>query len=264
MMILDPINAVTSIEFYRKAAAQAVARTAGYLCYLAFLFSLIATVAIRVRVGPEIDKTFVWLEKSMPTLTLSNGKMISKLTAPLTLRHPDAPDVAVTIDTARVDPVTPQMLETQKVMAYISSNALYVMRSPGELRVFDFTTQKLGAKPFVIDAPFYESSRQFLDRILYPFLLVIIFVVFALWKTLAALFYSLVGISMNSLFRGALSYASLFNIAAYAQTLMVIVFAIFLFMPTPLPWAGAISFIATSIYIALSVKKIKEPQTTSA
>ena len=60
----------------------------------------------------------------MPVLTLSNGKMTSNLTAPLTIRHPDDPEVALTVDTARVDPVTPQMLESQKVMAYITSNAL--------------------------------------------------------------------------------------------------------------------------------------------
>ena len=194
----------------------------------------------------------------MPVLTLSDGKMTSNLTAPLTLRHPDAPDVAVTIDTVRVDPVTPEMLQNQKVMAYITSNALYVMRRPGELRVFDFGTQKPGAKPLVIDSSFFESSRQLLDRILYPFVLLLVFVVFALWKILASFFYSLVGISMNSLLQVGLPYMQLFNIAAYAQTLMIVIRAIFLFMPVPIPGAPLVSLVATSAYIALAVKKIKE------
>lgn len=257
MMILDPVNAVTSIEFYRKAAAQAVSRTIGYLCYVAFVFSLIATVALKFRVGPEIDKTFFWLEKSMPVLTLANGKMTSNLTAPLTLRHPDDPDVALTIDTTRVDPVTPQMLEKGKVIGYVTANALYVMRRPGELRVFDFSTQKPGAKPLVLDSAFYESSRQFLDRILYPFLLVVIFVVFSLWKILASFFYSALAMAFGQILQVKLAYAALFNVAAYAQTFMIIISSIFLFMPRPLPWAGAISLIATAIYIVLALNKIK-------
>ncbi len=259
MMILDPVNAVTSIQFYKKIAQQFWGRTIGYLCYIAFAFALIATVAFKLFVGPEIDKTFFWLEKSMPVLTLDNGKMTSNLTAPLTIRHPDDPEVALTVDTARVDPVTPQMLESQKVMAYVTSNALYVMRRPGELRVFDFTSQKLN-KTLVINTDFYESARHFLDKILYPFVLVLVFGLFMVWKTLASLFYSLIAMMVSSLLDARLPYNSLFNVAAYAQTLMVIIRAIFLFMPGPLPGAAPISLAVTSVYIALAIKNMQGPQ----
>ncbi len=260
MMILDPVNAVTSIQFYKKVAQQSWARTVGYLCYIAFAFALISTVAFKLFVGPEIDKTFFWLEKSMPVLTLANGKMTSNLTAPLTIRHPDDPDVALTIDTTRVDPVTPQMLESQKVMAYVTSNALYVMRRPGELRVFDFSSQKPMSKPLVINTDFYESARRFLDKILYPFVLVLVFALFVAWKVLASLFYSLVAMMINSLLDARLPYNALFNVAAYAQTLMVIVRALFLFMPGPLPGAALVSLAVTSVYIALAIKNIQGPQ----
>src|SRR5271163_4772847 len=102
-MLLDPINAVTSVNFYRKVAAQPWWRSAFYLAYLSVFFSLAFAVSLKIHAGPHIDATFEWLKKETPPMTFVDGKLTSALTQPLTLRHPEYTQIALVIDTARTD-----------------------------------------------------------------------------------------------------------------------------------------------------------------
>lgn len=259
MILLDPVNAVTSIAFYRKVAAQTAGRTALYLVYLAAVFALAATAAMRVRVGPAISETFVWLEKSVPPLSFSNGRMSSTLTEPLVLRHPQVPDVAFGIDTNRVEPVTPDDMARDKVMAYLTSNAFYVQQRPGQVEVYDFSKAPQ-AQPVVIDGRFYRQADQMMGRILYPATLLVAFLVFLAWKGWASLFYSVVALIVNAGAQAELPYGALFRLSVYAQTLVIALQIIFLFMPVQIPFFGFLAVAVTTAYLWLAVKKVKEPE----
>lgn len=257
-MILDPLNSITSIEFYRKVAAQTVGRSSLYLVYLSVLFAVVATAALKIRIGPVVDETFVWLERSMPTITYAAGKLSTQDNALVTIRHPRISNVAVTIDTARTETVTAQLLETNKVVAYVTGNAMYLMERPGEMRSFDFSKAAAG-KPVVIDGAFYRNAGQLLSRALYPISLVLTFIIFLAWKTAATFFYSLIALMVNAIAEGTLSYKSLFNITLYAQTLNIALQAIFLFMPVGLPASPLVAMALTTTYVWLAVKRNMEP-----
>ncbi len=258
MFVLDPINSITSVNFYRKVAQQSARRTVLYLVYVALLFSVAAATAIKLRVGPALDETFHWLETSVPTLQFSNGKLTSDAPMPVTLRHPDYSDLAVTIDTSRVEPVTPEMLEKDRLAAYVTSNAVYLQQGQGEVRVIDLSKSATN-RPVKIDASFFESSRQVLDRALYPVSFALVFLFFLVWKALASLFYSLVAMTINNSAQTRLSYRQLLGIAVYAQTLIVLLQGIFLFMPVGMPAPALVSLILTSVYIWLAVKRTQTP-----
>jgi hypothetical protein len=262
-MLLDPINAITSINFYRKVAGQGASRTFGYLVYVTLLFSIAGTLALKVRVGPEIDKTFVWLATSMPTVTLNAGKVTSTAAAPVTVRHPDISEIAVVVDTARVEPVGSDVLEQQKVLAYLTGSALYVKGAQGHVEVYDLS-KAVTPKPVVIDAAFYQNASRLLSKLLYPFAFVFGFFFTLLWKAGSALIYALVGMILNAFAEAGQTFGSLFNMAAYAQTLVIALQAIFLFMPVSPPAFSLIALVTTGVYLWLALKRLKTPPPAAA
>lgn len=258
MLLLDPVNAVTSIGFYRKVAAQSMGRTFLYLLYLGLVFSIATAAAMRIRVGPAISETFVWLEKSVPPLTFSGGRVSSSLTEPLALRHPQVPEVAFIIDTNRETPVTPDELTQNKAMAYLTSNAFYIQQRPGKVEVYDFSKTP-SPKPVTIDSKLYRDADQILGRILYPATFIVAFLIFLVWKGLSSLFYSVVALIVNAGAQAQLEYGTLFKLGVYAQTLVIVLQSVFLFMPVAIPLFNLIAVAATTAYLWLAIKKIKEP-----
>lgn len=260
-MILDPVNSITSIEFYKRVAKQSAGRSVAYLFYLSFLFSIAATVALKVRGGPLIDETFHWLESSMPAITISNGKLSTPDGKTVTVRHPSIEDIAVTVDTLRLEPVTLETLEKNKVFAYVTGSAIYIRKSPGKMETYDFSKagSKPGDQPIVIDEAFYRKSEIVLTRILYPFCLLLTFLIFLLWKSVSTGLYSLMAFLINSMAGAKLEQKALLSITLYAQTLVITLQAIFLFMPAPMPAANAVSTLLTGVYIWLAVQRSAEP-----
>jgi hypothetical protein len=258
-MIFDPVNSVSSIDFYKKVSGQSLGRSFLYACYLAALFAVACTLALKVKIGPVIDDTFVWLERSVPTLTYSAGRVSTPQTAPLTVKHPTIPGVSLTIDTNRSDAVTAKEMEEAKVLGFLTATAFYLREENGELRVFDLTKSANGAKPVTIDAGFYRNASIVMGRLLYPTALVATFVVFLVWKFFASIAYSVMALMINAFASGSLGYAPLLNIAIYAQTLAIGLGVVTLFMPFGIPGFSLVSVVITGVYIWLAVKRHSSP-----
>ncbi|MBI5631524.1 MAG: DUF1189 family protein [Elusimicrobia bacterium] len=257
-MVLEPLSSVASLAFYREVAKKSLGRVFLYLCYLSLLFSLAATVAFKVKVGPAIDDTFQWLASSTPPLTFEGGKLSSTAPQPLTIRHPKIPEIAVTIDTARAEPVTPETLAAGKVSAYLTANALYIMKNRGQLAVHDFSTA-VSPKPVVIGPAFFREAQQALSRFLYPIVFAGIFLLFLAWKAWATLLYSLLALLFNAAAGTNLSYRSLLGICVYAQTLAAGLQAAWFFLPVAPPYFFLAGLALNSTYILLAVLKNREP-----
>lgn len=262
MFLLDPVNSITSVQFYKKVASQPSGRTAGYLAYVSVLFAIMATVAFKVRLGPSIDQTFVWLANSVPPLEFSAGKVTSTA-GPVLLRHPELPELAVQIDTSRVEPVTVALMQELKVKGFLSANALYMLDPQGSLKVNDFS-KATSDKPFKVDPAFFQQANRLLSRALYPVTFALAFAFFLAWKLFSSLFFSVVALVIAMIAQAKLSYGALFSIAVYAQTLIIAVQSIFLFMKAPLPLAPLISLGATTTYLWLAIKATAPAQPAEA
>lgn len=256
-MIFDPVNSVASPSFYRKVSGQTVGRSLLYICYLVGVFSLCATLALKIKVGPTIDETFEWLERSVPTLTYADGKVTSAQPGPVRLQHPDPKlsDVSLMIDTSRTDPVTPQQMEDAKVLGYLTSTAFYLKEQGGQLRVYDLSKGAQGGKPVTIDAGFFRNADIVMGRLLYPGALLAAFAIFLAWKLLTTMAYSLVALMINAMAGGQLEYAPLLNISIYAQTAGVLLAILSLFLPFAIPGYSMICVTLTAAYIWLAVKQ---------
>jgi hypothetical protein len=262
-MILDPINSITSINFYKKVAAQNLGRTFLYLTYLGFMFSIVFLVFLKARVWPSLEQTSHWLETSLPTITYSKGRLSTPTNEKVTVRHPEINEIAFTLDTGRVEPVTAQMMADEKVSAYVASNALYILQPGGRTEVYDFSKVP-GAETKVIDANFFREMTRELGLVLYPFGFLVAFALFAAWKLAAALFYSLIALLINGVAEAGLAYKTLFSLSVYAQTLVIAVQCILLLIPTQVPEFTLLATVATTAYLWLAIKKIVPPPPQAA
>jgi len=258
-MILDPINSITSINFYKKVAGQTLGRTLLYLTYLGVLFSLVFLVFLKMRVWPSLEGTFQWLETSVPAITYSKGRLSTPTNEKVTVRHPKINEVAFTIDTNRAEPVTTQMMADEKVSAYVTSNALYILQPGGKVEAYDFSKVP-SAETRVFDAKFYQELARDLRLVLYPLGLLAAFTLFAAWKLVATLFYSLIALLINGIGESGLAYKALFNLSVYAQTLVIAVQCILLLIPAQVPQFTLLAAVATTAYLWLAIKKNSPPQ----
>jgi hypothetical protein len=262
-MILDPVNSITSVQFYKKVAKRSIPAAFGYLAYLALLFSVASVFAVRARLMPSLLETFAWMEQNVPTITYAKGEVAVAGPQPLTLRHPKAPELGLIIDTGRVEPVTPKTLDDAKALAFLTKTALYIMERPGAINVYDFSKMATGSEPVVIDAKFYRSAGEILPSLLYPAAFLIAFLGFMAWKTVSTVFYSLVALMINGMFEGPLLFAPLALISLHAQTLVVVLQAMALFLPGRIPGFQVLAWVITGVYICLAVKANIEPAPSS-
>lgn len=259
-MILDPINSITSVSFYRKVAAQSLGRTVGYLFYLAALFTLATLLAVKTRIMPGVAGVFDWLGKNVPVLTFAGGKLTSAAPGPTVLRHPDAQEVGVVIDTERTEPVTPAMLEENKAIAYVTSNAFYIKRETGRIEVQDFS-KAAPPQPVVVDADFWKTAGGMMPYFLYPAAVLFTFPLFIFWKVFATALYLIMALLINALAQAGLEPKPLLNITVYAQTFLVVLEMILLLIPAPVPMAlqTLAAFVITGTYIGLAVRASGPP-----
>lgn len=254
-MIFDPVNSVAAPSFYRKVSGQSFGRSFLYISYLVAVFALCATVALKVKVGPTIDETFTWLERSVPTLTYADGKITSAQPGPVRLQHPRLSDVSLMIDTGRTDAVTPQQMEDAKVLGFLTSTAFYLKEQNGSLRVYDLSKGAQAGKPVTIDAAFYRNAALVMGRLLYPGALVAAFCIFLAWKIFTTVLYSLAAMMINAFAGARLEYAPLLNIAVYAQTPAILLAILSLFLPFAIPGYTLLCVAITCGYIWLGVKQ---------
>lgn len=257
-MIPDLLDAVVRPASYRRFAAEKAARTAAYIAFLSLIFVGSIGIAVKLRLAPLFDQTFSWLETSMPAITFANGTVTSAAPGPLRLEHPRTKDVALMIDTARKDPVTAQQMADAKVLAYLTSNALYLMRGQGQMETIDLS-KSAAEKPVTVDAASYKDMERAFDWVFYPALMLFFFLSFAAALAFCGALYALAGMVMASAAGGSLGFAALFRIAVHAQTAGSLLYALDALMPVTIPYFQFVSIALSLTCLWLGVKAAASP-----
>ena len=252
-MIQDLLGAIASSQAYRRFTTQKAARTVLYLFFISLLFTIGASVALRLRLGPMIDETFAWLEAQTPTLTFAGGKVVSSAATAVRLAHPKAPEVALLIDTERIAPVQAQDMHEAKVLAYLTGNALYIEERRGELRSYDLSKAGL-ERPLIVDSKFFQEAAPALKTVTYPIAVAAIFVFAVCWVAMAGLMYALLGMIINSIAGGTLAFGALYQIAIHAQTAALLLRIVMAYLPFSIPLSGLLTIMITAVYLWLGVR----------
>ena len=261
-MILDPIKSIVNFPFYREVTQRTVGRAIAYVVYMCFLCSVAVAVYLYIYLTPVMREMTDWAATSIPALTLTNGKLASSLTAPLVLRYPKSDQIAIAIDTNRTTPVTVQEMTEQKLIFFAAQNTLYVMTQPNRMELVDLA-QARNPKPLTIDARFFRSISTTLPWIILPAAWLTLWVFMIVWKLAASLSYSLIGIAINAASGTELTYDSLFKIAVYAQTPVVLIEISSMFVPTHLPVKGStvLALLIVGVYTWQAIRQHHSPET---
>ena len=252
-MIQDLLGSVASKQAYRRFAVEKASRTVLYLFFLSLLFTIGGSIAMQVRIGPVIDETFDWLSREVPPLTFSNGKVTSVEAGQKRLQHPKAPEVAVMIDTSRIEPVTLQTMQEKKVLAYLTGNALYIEQQRGHVEVYDLSKAALD-RPMVVDAKFFHDASGALKKVVYPLAILTVFAFAAAWTAVLGLLYALLAMLMSSVAGGTLTFGALYQIAIHAQTTALLLRILMAFLPFMVPMSALLSIVITAVYLWMAVK----------
>jgi len=252
-MIQDLLGSIASKQAYRRFAVEKASRTVLYLFFISLLFTIGGSIAMQVRIGPVVDETFDWLGREVPPLTFSNGKVTSAEAGPKRIEHPKAPDVALMIDTARVDPVTLPMMKEKKVLAYLTNNALYIEQQTGRVEMYDLS-KAAQDRPMVVDAKFFKDAAGALKKVVYPLAVITVFVFAAAWTAVLGLVYALLAMLMSSMAGGTLTFGALYQIAIHAQTTALLLRIIMAFLPFMVPMSALLSIVITAVYLWMAVK----------
>lgn len=252
-MIPDLLDALVRPASYRRFAIEKPGRTASYVAFLSVVFVAALGVAVKLRLAPLFTETFNWLETQMPAITLAGGTVSATPPGPLRLAHPREKDVALMIDTTRKDPVTAAQLADAKVLAYLTSNALYLERGPGQLESIDLT-KSAPERPIKVDAATYKDMERAFNWVFYPALLLLFFLAFALSVAAAGLFYALVGLILASVAEAPLGFAALFRIGIHAQTAGCLLYALDAVLPFAIPALPLVSLALSLTFLWLGVR----------
>jgi hypothetical protein len=257
-MLPDLLDSLLRPSACRRFAGEPASRAAAYVAFLAILFVGALGVAVKLRLAPVLDETFVWLETSMPSLHIAGGQVTASPPGPLRLEHPRLKEIALMIDTTRKDPVTPQMMTDQKVVGYLTSNALYLQnQGAGRVEVLDLS--KPGERPVTLDAESYKEMQRAFDWVFYPSLLLMFFILFSISLAFFALVYALVGLLLSSTAGASLGFGALYRLALHAQTAAALLRCIDTLLPVPIPFLGLATPVVSLVYLWLAVRASAAP-----
>jgi hypothetical protein len=252
-MIQDLLGSIASKQAYRRFAAEKASRTVLYLFFVSLLFTIGGSIAMQLRIGPVVDETFDWLAREVPELTFSKGKVTSAFPGPKRLAHPKAAEVALMIDTSRVEPVTLQTMQENKVLAYLTSNALYIEQQRGRIESYDLSKAGLD-HPMIVDAKFFHEAAGALKKVVYPLAILTVFAFAAAWTAALALLYALLAMLMTSMAGGTLTFGALYQVAIHAQTTALLLRILMAFLPFMVPMSALLSVVITAVYLWMAVK----------
>jgi hypothetical protein len=252
-MLPDLLDSFLRPASYRRFAVEKAARTARYVAFLSLIYAGGIGISVKLHLAPMFAETFAWLQTSMPTLKFAPGGVTSSATGPLRLEHPKYKEISVMIDTARKDAVTARQMTDAKVMAYLTGTALYLKRDSEsgapELETIDLTKSS-AEQAVTVDASSYKDLEKAFNRIFYPLLMLLFFLMFSFALAFVGLVYAVIGMIFAALSGGSLEFAPLFRLGVHAQTAGSLLYA----LPLSVPFYPALSIAASLTFLWLGVR----------
>jgi hypothetical protein len=222
-IVLGPVLSLYSVAFYRRVARQRLGRGLAYLVYLSSLYSASISIALLAFWLPAVDRFVDWLAPNLPEVKLTDHGAVTDAPQPFVLTHPVLGTLLV-IDTRRE---TPSADDLRGAPVFISRTQVVVSEGPaGQRRVYDLMPQTPEARArwegLVVNGASVKKIYGRLRLLAAPLAFVAFLVFFFVWKFLAALAYSVLGLVLNLLRRERLPYASILTLACFAMTAVIV------------------------------------------
>ncbi len=260
-----PFYSLFSLRFYRWVIASPLYRGFLYLLFTGVVVTFCVLLAFASQALPRIDEFAAWLVEEMPEITWTPQGITTQPAGPKTLVHPVLGPL-VTFDTGASD-VNEQTMGDVRV--FVTATKLYLREEPRALRVYDLVSggveKRAGAGPVTLTRETAEKFYRMAKPWAMTVIVIFVFSFFYLWKVLAALFYSLIGLLINLARRERLRYAQILNVSFFALTPMVLLQLLSMTVPflRTAQLGPLVSLVVTSVYLFIAVKLTEEKSATS-
>ncbi|HXV28235.1 MAG TPA: DUF1189 family protein [bacterium] len=261
-LFLAPFYALFSLDFYRGIIQSRLSKGFLYLLYLSAIGTFLMSLWF-VRQGiPQMNRFVEWAKTEMPSLTWTPEGLVMNAQSPYSMVHPDlGPLVMFDMNLTDIDVGT-----MQNVVMFVTSKKIFVRQGVNQIKSYDLTRTTPAAKGeedggvVAIDG---SALQKFYDSVKPWFVvlsIIFFFFFFVVWKCLTAFLYSWVGLLINFLRRPKLNYSAVLNVTFFAITAATLIQALQALVPFlgRLPFGLAGSFIVTTAYLYLAIKKTED------
>ncbi len=250
-----PIYALYSIRFYRQVIQSSLSNGFAYLALWSFFVSIVISMFILVRFFPEANHFMEWFREDMPVLQWTPEGMTMDKPSPYEMKNPAYGSIMKFDMTKSEVPAS----EVEGVYAFMTSKKLYVKQSAhGEIRIYDLIPKEKQEKhePVKITPEMVKELEKKIKPLLLLMIAGIAFLFFFVWKLLAALFYSGIGMLINLFRTPRLSYENVLNISFFAitGTVWINIFQMFISGWAKINFGFWGSLVITTTYLYLGIK----------
>ena len=257
-----PIYALYSVRFYRQVIQSSLSKGFAYLALWSFFVSIVVSMFILLRFFPEANHFMEWFRQDMPTLEWSPEGMTMDKPSPYEMKHPTYGSI-MKFDMNKAEVPAAEM---DHLFAYVTAKKLYVKQSSrGEIRIYDLIAKDgQGRKEsFKITPDVVKELEKKIKPLLLLGIAAMTFLLFFIWKLLAALFYSAIGMLINLFRTPRLSYENVLNVSFFAITGSVWINIIQMFVAG---WArinfgfwGSLVMTTTYLYLGIKFTEAEPP-----
>ena len=200
-------KAISDFKFYKHVKNFSVGKSVKYMLSMVLLISLILTLRYSYGLGKGLDIATEWMKKNLPVIEIQNGAASVNVEQPYKITQED---FAVIIDTtgktASLDGYKKGILLMKDKVIYKESEAKTEIYSLADI------------KALRIDENFMNAIRKNAVWIIFPFMLLGIYLYLIIARFIQILVFSLITIFASAVTKIQLTYGQIFNIGAYAIT----------------------------------------------
>jgi hypothetical protein len=251
-ILLGPLLSLGSLAIYRRAAHRPLSHGLTYLGWLALLFASAVMVVVTTVWLPAADDFAVWLEAHVPEMRITKDGVVTPTPVPVVVTHPTLGTILV-VDTSKDVPAAEDLAGAP---VFVGRRHVTVANGPrGEQRVFDVTRANGGSwVGTTVDGRLVHDVYGRLRAYAGPVVFLLLVAVFFVWKLLAALLYSILGLVLNRFRKEPLPYVGVLNVTFFAMTMVVALQSVaFLGGSTPLRVGGFAAWAITGAYLAAAL-----------
>jgi len=240
-------KAVGDFKFYKQVKNFSVGKSIKYILSVAFLISLILTIRYSYGFGKGLDIATEWMKKNLPVIDIKDGVASVDVEQPYKVTQEDfAMIIDTTGKTASLDGYKKGILLMKDKVIYKDSEAKTEIYSLADV------------KALRIDENFMSAIRKNAVWIIFPFMLLGIYLYFIAARFLQILIFSLVTIFASAVTKIQLTYKQIFNMGTYAITPSMLLGAIAALFMKVIPGAAWVYCGVYIIYLVAGLLNCKE------
>jgi len=243
----EMVRAIRDFKFYKTVKDFQTIKAIKYIFFMISLITLVLTLRYTFDLNRGLRIFAEWAKQNLPVIEIENGIVSADVVQPYKIEEEDFTFI---IDTTG----TVTSLDDYDRGILVMKNKVVYKESDVKTESYDLS----GIEAIRIDEDFMVMLRRNVTWILFPIMLLVIFVFFTVAKFLQVFVFTLVSLATCSIVNVKLDYKAIFNIGIYALTPSALLGFLLAFFNVRLPLFGIIYSGLYVIYLIMAILNCKD------